>query len=129
MEIPLEAACHASMHTRQHEVDISEYGPNPNVLWLQSEMGCRFTIPVSGSDSRREGVPISMRLRPLSFEAASPLANEGQLLMTIFALDQAEEEIFAHQISDEALEMAAGCETAANYTLYFCTSLDLCPGP
>jgi hypothetical protein len=70
-----------------------------------------------------------MRLRPLSFEAASPLANEGQLLMTIFALDQAEEEILAHQISDEALEMAAGCETAANYTLYFCTALDLCPGP
>jgi hypothetical protein len=45
-----------------------------------------------------------MRLRPLSFDAASPLPNEGQLLMTIFELDQAEEEILAHQISDEALE-------------------------
>ena len=22
-----------------------------------------------------------------------------------------------------------GSETAANYTLYFCTALDLCPGP
>ena len=48
--------------------------------------------------------------------------------MTIFKLDQAEEEILTHQISDEALEMA-GSETAANYTLYFCTALDLCPGP
>ena len=49
--------------------------------------------------------------------------------MTIFELDQAEEEILAQQFSDEALEMAAGSETAANYTLYFCTALDLCPGP
>ena len=87
------------------------------------------TIPVSGSGPRREGVPISMRLRPLSFEAAFPLPNEGQLLMTIFKLDQAEEEILAHQISDEALEIAAGSEPAANYTLVYCTALDLCPGP
>jgi hypothetical protein len=49
--------------------------------------------------------------------------------MTIFELDQAEKEILAHQISDEALEMAAGSETVSNYTLYFCTALDLCPGP
>ncbi|MGB9044421.1 MAG: hypothetical protein WCC81_18375 [Pseudolabrys sp.] len=49
--------------------------------------------------------------------------------MTIFKLDQAEEAILAHQISDEALEIAAGSETAANYTLFFCTALDLCPGP
>ena len=48
--------------------------------------------------------------------------------MTIFKLDQAEKEILTHQISDEALEMA-GSGTAANYTLYFCTALDLCPGP
>jgi hypothetical protein len=70
-----------------------------------------------------------MRLGPLSFGAAFPPPNEGQLLMTIFELDQAEKEILAHQISDEALEMAAGSKTAANYTLFFCTALDLCPGP
>ena len=56
------------------------------------------------------------------------MPNEGQLLMPIFKLDQAEEEILTHQISDEALE-TAGSGTAANYTLYFCTALDLCPGP
>jgi hypothetical protein len=50
------------------------------------------------------------------------------LLMTIFKLDQADEEILTHQISDEALE-TSGSGTAANYTLYFCTALDLCPGP
>jgi len=54
--------------------------------------------------------------------------NEGQLLMTIFKLDQAEEEILTHQISDEALEMA-GSGTAAHHTFFYCTALDLCPGP
>jgi hypothetical protein len=48
--------------------------------------------------------------------------------MTIFKLDQADEEMLAQQISDEALELA-GSKTAANYTIYFCTALDLCPGP
>ena len=48
--------------------------------------------------------------------------------MTIFKLDQADEEMLAQQISDEALELA-GSKTAANYKLYFCTALDLCPGP
>jgi hypothetical protein len=49
--------------------------------------------------------------------------------MTIFKLDQAEEEILTHQISDEALETAAASETAAHYTFFYCTALDLCPGP
>ena len=66
---------------------------------------------------------------PLSFEAAFPLHNAGQLLMTIFEHDRAEEEILAHQISDVALEMAAGSETVAYYTFFYCTALDLCPGP
>ena len=49
--------------------------------------------------------------------------------MTIFELDQVEEKLLAHQIADEALEMAAGSKPAANYTLFYCTALDLCPGP
>jgi hypothetical protein len=44
-------------------------------------------------------------------------------------LDQTEDELLAYDISDEALESAAGSEKAGNYTLYFCTALDLCPGP
>ena len=43
-------------------------------------------------------------------------------------LDQAEE-ILTYEMSDEALEGAAGSRQAGNYTLYFCTALDLCPGP
>ena len=37
------------------------------------------------------------------------------------------EEILSYEISDEALEGAAGINRAANYTLYYCTALDLCP--
>ena len=49
---------------------------------------------------------------------------------TIFGLDQ-EEEILTYQVSDEALEISAGTGNgkAGHYTLYFCTALDLCPGP
>jgi hypothetical protein len=50
--------------------------------------------------------------------------------MTI-GLEQTEEEMLAYEVSDEALECAtgAGNARAGNYTLYFCTALDLCPGP
>ena len=44
-------------------------------------------------------------------------------------LDQADERALACDISDEALETTAGSEKAGKYTLYFCTALDLCPGP
>jgi hypothetical protein len=46
-------------------------------------------------------------------------------------IDQTEEEMLAYKVSDETLEIAAGTgnETAGDYTLYFCTYLDLCPGP
>jgi hypothetical protein len=46
-------------------------------------------------------------------------------------LDQTEEEMLACEVSDVTLESAAGrgSEKAGNYTLLFCTSLDLCPGP
>ena len=50
---------------------------------------------------------------------------------TGIGLDETEEEMLAYEVSDEALETAAGAgsEKAGNYTLYFCTALDLCPGP
>jgi hypothetical protein len=43
-------------------------------------------------------------------------------------IDQAKE-ILSYEISDEALEGAARTKQAANYTLFYCTALDLCPGP
>jgi len=50
--------------------------------------------------------------------------------MSDIALDQTEE-ILAYEVSDEALETAAGTgnELAGHYTLYYCTALNLCPGP
>ena len=47
----------------------------------------------------------------------------------ITGLDQTDKQALACDISDEALETAAGSEKAQRYTFYFCTALDLCPGP
>ena len=47
----------------------------------------------------------------------------------IIGLEQTEEEIFTYEVSDTALESATGNERAGNYTLYFCTALDLSPSP
>jgi hypothetical protein len=49
--------------------------------------------------------------------------------MTI-ELEQTEEVMLTSEVSDEALESAAASgEKAGNYTLFYCTALDLCPGP
>jgi hypothetical protein len=47
----------------------------------------------------------------------------------VIGFDQADEKILAYEVSDETLEAAAGSKRAANYTLFFCTALDMCPGP
>jgi hypothetical protein len=40
-------------------------------------------------------------------------------------------DILTREVSDEALESVVyfADDRMANYTLYFCTALDLCPGP
>jgi DNA-binding PucR family transcriptional regulator len=56
----------------------------------------------------------------------------GDIAMTdtTITLDQTEEEMMAYEVSDETLETAAGTGSkGANYTLFYCTALDLCPGP
>jgi hypothetical protein len=44
-------------------------------------------------------------------------------------IDQREEEILTYEVSDEALEAAAGSlkEKAGAFTLSFCSGLDTCP--
>jgi hypothetical protein len=42
-------------------------------------------------------------------------------------LDQTEEEILTYDVSDEALETAAGAEKGA-WTLGACTGISVCPG-
>jgi len=47
---------------------------------------------------------------------------------TTMGLDQTEEAILTFEVSDEALETAAGGkEKAANFTLGACTGLSVCP--
>ena len=43
--------------------------------------------------------------------------------------DQTTNEILAYEISDDALENAASIGRVGNFTVVFCTALDLCPGP
>ena len=43
--------------------------------------------------------------------------------------DQITNEILAYEISDDALENAASIGRTGNFTVVFCTALDLCPGP
>jgi hypothetical protein len=58
----------------------------------------------------------------------APLANKGRRPMTDKYI-QREEEILGFEVSDEALEAAAGSvkEKAGAFTLAFCSGLDTCP--
>jgi hypothetical protein len=47
--------------------------------------------------------------------------------MTFLATSN-EEDLFIHEVSDEALEAAGETEMAGNYTLAACTGLSVCPG-
>jgi hypothetical protein len=47
----------------------------------------------------------------------------------MITFDRNEDEIFIDEVSDEALEIAAGtAERKANFTLGACTGLSECPG-
>ncbi len=49
--------------------------------------------------------------------------------MTDTTITQIEEQIFSYEVSDEALEAAAGTvkDKAGSITLAFCSGLDTCP--
>jgi hypothetical protein len=46
---------------------------------------------------------------------------------TTKSFDQTEEAILTFEVSDDALESAAGKNRAANFTLGACTALSVCP--
>jgi hypothetical protein len=49
---------------------------------------------------------------------------------TAITRDENVEETIVYEVSDEVLETAAGTDSkGASYTLFYCTALDLCPGP
>jgi hypothetical protein len=70
---------------------------------------------------------IGGRYRKFSCYLPTPLANKRMTIMNDAAVgfDQIEE-LSAYEISDEALEAAAGSEKAA-YTLAYCSGLSVCP--
>jgi len=47
--------------------------------------------------------------------------------MTDTTIDQIEEETLHFEVSDEAIEAAAGKEKAGAFTISFCSGLDTCP--
>jgi hypothetical protein len=47
--------------------------------------------------------------------------------MNDITIHQTDEEILTYEVSDEALETAAGKDKAANFTLGACTALSVCP--
>ena len=50
-------------------------------------------------------------------------------MKTTMGLEKLEEEILAFEVSDEALELAAGAsKEKANFTLGACSGLSVCPG-
>lgn len=51
------------------------------------------------------------------------------MMNVMMGRQQADEDIFAFEVSDEALETAAGTENEkASYTLGACSGLSVCPG-
>ena len=58
-----------------------------------------------------------------------PKKGINAMTKTTMGLEQTEQEIFSFEVSDEALEAAAGTvgEKAANYTLAACSGLSVCP--
>jgi hypothetical protein len=62
-------------------------------------------------------------------ETVSAPANERTDIMSDTSI-QSEQEVLTYEVSDEALEAAAGAvtEKAGALTLAFCSGLDTCPG-
>lgn len=55
--------------------------------------------------------------------------NKRMNYMTNVTMGRTDEDIFAFEVSDEALEIAAGTENEkASYTLGACSGLSVCPG-
>jgi hypothetical protein len=70
---------------------------------------------------------IGGRYRKFSSSLPTPLANKRMTIMNdaTIGFDQIEE-LAAYEVSDEALEAAAGSEKAG-YTLAYCSGLSVCP--
>jgi hypothetical protein len=87
-----------------------------------------FVNPASDHRPWRWG---GIREFPTTFSLPAPLAIERKYAMTTttIGLQLTEEEVLAFEVSDQALEAAAGSTNEhMNYTLGACTGLSVCPG-
>ena len=78
---------------------------------------------------RWEGALSTILLASRACYLPAPLANERIITMSdaTLVLDQAEEAILSFQVSDEALETAAGSVKENAFTLGSCTGYSVCP--
>ena len=95
--------------------------------------GARRHVRITPESDRNSGHCRSLKGRalllcPLVSDVDLLRYGEGIVHIDAEIPDQTEE-ILSYEISDEALESAAGTKRAAHYTLYYCTALDLCPVP
>lgn len=66
---------------------------------------------------------------PISLTAGAAGERKDNAMMTTMGLEKIEEEILAFDVTDEALEIAAGtAKEKANFTLGACSGLSVCPG-
>ena len=66
--------------------------------------------------------------RSLTAGAAGERKDINAMKNTTMGLAKLEEEILAFEVTDEALEIAAGTKEKANFTLGACTGLSVCDG-
>jgi hypothetical protein len=65
----------------------------------------------------------------ISLIAGAAGERKDNAMKTTMGLEKFEEEILAFEVSDEALEIAAGTsKEKANFTLGACSGLSVCPG-
>jgi hypothetical protein len=53
---------------------------------------------------------------------------KDRINMMTFLAPSNEEDVLAHEVSDETLEAAGANDAAGHYTLAACTGLSVCPG-
>ena len=69
------------------------------------------------------------RFYQISLTAGAAGERKDNAMKTTMGFEKLEEEILAFEVSDEALEIAAGTsKEKANFTLGACSGLSVCPG-
>jgi hypothetical protein len=77
-------------------------------------------------------IPFTVSIRNSVLICNGSKATRGPNAMNEMTLDQSDAEFFTYEVSDEALEAAAGYlerGKANTFTQWMCTAVFFCPGP